>query len=144
MARGVNKVILVGNVGQDPDIRSTQAGVEVALLSVATNESWTDKTTGEKKQRTEWHRVVFFAGLAGVVRQYVRSGQQIYVEGQIRTRQWQDESGQTRYMTEIVGRDMQMLGGGGAGQQNGGQAPAQQPPQNQAPASMEFDDDVPF
>lgn len=149
MARGVNKVILVGNVGQDPEIRSTQGGVEVATLSIATNESWTDKQTGEKKQRTEWHRVVFFAGVAGVIRQYVKAGQQLYIEGQIRTRQWEDENGQKRYMTEIVGRDMQMLGGGGQGQQGGAQnnggAPAQsQPPQNQPPAGVDFDDDVPF
>ncbi len=134
MARGVNKVILIGNVGQDPEIRFTPGGDAVANLSVATTESWTDKQTGQKQEKTEWHRLVAFKKLAEIIQQYVTKGARIYVEGKIQTRKWQDQSGQDRYSTEILINDMQMLGGNQqqgnqqSGQQGGGQ---QQPPQQQ-------------
>jgi single-strand DNA-binding protein len=110
MSRGVNKVILVGNLGSDPDIRTTQTGTVIANISVATTDSWTDKQTGSKQERTEWHRVVFFARLAEIVQQYLRKGSQVYIEGSIRTNKWQDQNGVDRYTTEIIGREMQMLG----------------------------------
>jgi single-strand DNA-binding protein len=123
MARGVNKVILVGNLGKDPEVRYTPSGSAVANVTIATSDQWKDKQTGEQQERTEWHRVVFFNRLAEVVAEYVKKGQQIYVEGRIQTRKWQDQSGQDRYTTEIVANEMQMLGGrggGGGGAQQGG------------------------
>ncbi|QKJ89332.1 Single-stranded DNA-binding protein (plasmid) [Paramixta manurensis] len=133
-SRGVNKVILVGNLGQDPEIRYMPNGGAVANITLATSESWRDKQTGETREKTEWHRVVLFGKLAEVAGEYLRKGTQIYVEGALQTRKWQDQSGQDRYTTEIVvgpGGAMQMLGGRreGAPQepQHGGQAPAAQP-----------------
>ncbi|EOY5377348.1 single-stranded DNA-binding protein SSB1 [Cronobacter dublinensis] len=142
-SRGVNKVILVGNLGQDPEVRYMPNGGAVANLRLATSESWRDKQTGEMKEVTEWHSVVLYGKLAEVAGEYLRKGSQIYIEGQLRTRKWQDQSGQDRYSTEVVvnvGGTMQMLGGrqgGGApaggnmggGQQQGGWGQPQQPQQ---------------
>ncbi|NRB70679.1 MAG: single-stranded DNA-binding protein, partial [Xanthomonadales bacterium] len=111
MARGINKVILVGNLGADPETRYTAGGSAVTNVSLATSESWRDKNTGETQERTEWHRVVFFNRLAEIAGEYLRKGRQVYIEGQIRTRKWQDQSGQDRYTTEVVANEMQMLGG---------------------------------
>lgn len=113
MARGINKVILVGNLGADPETRYTASGSAITNISVATTESWRDKQSGEQQERTEWHRVVFFNRLAEIAGEYLRKGSQVYVEGSIRTRKWQDKDGQDRYTTEVVGNEMQMLGGRG-------------------------------
>ena len=152
MARGINKVILVGNLGKDPEVRYTANGAAIANITIATSESWRDKTSGEKQEKTEWHRVVFFSRLAEIVGEYLRKGSQVYVEGRLQTRKWQDQSGQDRYTTEIVANEMQMLGGrgdgGGQAQQSPGfrkpaepkAAPAQQPA-----VEEDFqDDDIPF
>ena len=121
MAGSVNKVILVGNLGKDPEIRRTQDGRPIANLSVATSESWRDKTTGERKEKTEWHRVVIFnEGLCKIVEQYLKKGSQVYVEGSIRTRKWTDKEGQERYTTEIRGDEMKMLGSRQGQGQGGG------------------------
>ncbi len=154
MARGINKVILVGNLGNDPDIRYTASGAAVANISVATTDSWRDKETGEQQDRTEWHRVVFFGRLAEIVGEYLRKGSQIYLEGRLQTRKWQDKTGNDRYTTEIVANEMQMLGGRGGG---GGTAPMPTDaeaaggmpsgPGDSAPrvADNDFvDDDIPF
>lgn len=122
--RGVNKVILLGNLGQDPESRTSPNGMTMASVSVATNESWTDKQTGQLQERTEWHRVVFFNRLAEVVGQYLRKGSQIYVEGRLQTRKWQDQQGQDRWTTEIVASEMHMLGG----RQDNAAAPYAPPP----------------
>lgn len=125
-SRGVNKVILVGNLGQDPEVRYMPNGGAVANITLATSESWRDKQTGENKEITEWHRVVLFGKLAEVAGEYLRKGSQVYIEGQLRTRKWQDQSGQEKYTTEVVvnvGGTMQMLGGrqgGGNGANNSG------------------------
>jgi len=111
MARGLNKVMLIGNLGNDPEIRHTNSGMTVATLSLATAESWKDRETGETRDKTEWHRVVFFGRVAEVTEQYLKKGSQIYIEGRLQTRKWQDREGKDRYTTEIVGNDMQMLGG---------------------------------
>ena len=113
MAKGINKVILVGHLGQDPELRYTQASAAIANISIATTESWTDKQSGQRQDRTEWHRVVFFNRLAEIVGEYLRKGSQVYIEGSLRTRKWQDQQGQDRYTTEIVASEMQMLGGRG-------------------------------
>ena len=157
MARGVNKVILVGNLGNDPDMRYTAGGAAVANISIATAESWKDKNTGEQQERTEWHRVVFFGRLAEIVGEYLRKGSQVYVEGRLQTRKWQDKEGQDKYTTEIVANEMQMLGGKSGGSANYDSAPQSQPQpqQNSAPAPQaqtapassaadDFDDDIPF
>lgn len=115
MARGINKVILIGHLGQDPELRAMPSGGSVANLRLATTESWRDKQTGENKEATEWHTVVLFGRTAEVAQQYLRKGSQVYIEGRLRTRKWQDKSGQDRYTTEIVGNDMQMIGGRGEG-----------------------------
>src|SRR6266853_3992274 len=115
MARGINKVILIGNLGADPETRAMPSGTTVANLRIATSESWRDKQTGEQQERTEWHRVAFFGRLAEVAGEYLRKGSQVYVEGSLRTRKWQDKQGNDRYSTEIVGNDLQMLGGRGGG-----------------------------
>jgi single-strand DNA-binding protein len=122
MARGVNKVILIGNLGADPETRAMPSGTTVANLRIATSESWRDKQTGEQQERTEWHRVALFGRLAEVAGEYLRKGSQVYIEGSLRTRKWQDKEGKDRYSTEIVGNDLQMLGsrGGGAGGAAGG------------------------
>jgi single-strand DNA-binding protein len=156
-SRGVNKVILVGNLGQDPEVRYLPNGGAVTNITLATSESWRDKQTGENKEVTEWHRVVLFGKLAEVAGEYLRKGSQVYIEGQLRTRKWQDQGGQERYTTEVtvnVGGTMQMLGGkqeGGQGnrpQQNQQQRPQQQagqsiPPANNEPP-MDPDNDIPF
>ena len=120
MARGVNKVIIIGNLGADPETRAMPSGTTVANLRVATSESWRDKQTGEQQERTEWHRVALFGRLAEVAGEYLRKGSQVYIEGSLRTRKWQDKQGNERYSTEIVGNDMQMLGGRGGGSGGGG------------------------
>jgi len=114
MARGINKVILVGNLGKDPEIRYMPSGGAVANITIATSESWKDKTSGEQKERTEWHSVVFYNRLAEIVGEYLKKGSQVYVEGSLRTRKWQDKNtGTDRYTTEIIANEMQMLGGKG-------------------------------
>ncbi|ORM78312.1 single-stranded DNA-binding protein [Pantoea eucrina] len=133
-SKGVNKVILVGNLGQDPEIRYQPSGGAVANLSIATSESWRDKQTGENKEQTEWHRVVLFGKLAEVAGEYLRKGSQVYIEGKLRTRKWQDQSGQDKYTTEVVvnvGGVMQMLGV----KQDSGQQ--QRPQQNKQQAGMQ-------
>lgn len=111
MSKGINKVIIVGNLGNDPEVRYTPAGTAVANISVATSESWKDKQTGEQQERTEWHRIVGFNRLGEIMGEYLRKGSKVYVEGSIRTRKWQDKDGQDRYTTEIVASEMQMLDG---------------------------------
>ena len=120
MARGINKVILVGNLGADPEVRYMPNGGAVANLRLATTDSWRDKQSGDKQERTEWHRVVLFGKLGEIAGEYLRKGSQVYVEGRIQTKKWQGNDGQDRYSTEIVASDMQMLGGGGAGGGGGG------------------------
>ena len=120
MARGINKVILVGNLGADPETRAMPSGSTVANLRIATSESWRDKQSGEQQERTEWHRVVLFGRLGEVAAEYLKKGSQVYIEGSLRTRKWQDKQGVERYSTEIVGNDMQMLGGRGGGGGMGG------------------------
>jgi single-strand DNA-binding protein len=115
MARGINKVILVGNLGADPETRAMPSGSTVANLRIATSESWRDKQSGEQQERTEWHRVVLFGRLGEVAAEYLKKGSQVYIEGSLRTRKWQDKQGVERYSTEIVGNEMQMLGGRGGG-----------------------------
>ena len=146
MARGVNKVILVGNLGKDPEIRYMPSGGAAANITIATSESWKDKQTGEQKERTEWHRVVFFGRLAEIVGEYLKKGSQVYVEGSLRTNKWQDKSGNDRYTTEIIANEMQMLGsrsGGSTSYQPDNSAPqSQAAPASAAPDT--FDDDIPF
>ena len=158
MARGVNKVILIGNLGADPETRAMPSGTTVANLRVATSESWRDKQTGEQQERTEWHRVAFFGRLAEVAGEYLRKGSQVYIEGSLRTRKWQDKEGKDRYSTQIVGNDLQMLGarGGGGGGSGGGMAPggsgagaggrehAGEDTGGGGGSGEEFDDDIPF
>lgn len=167
MARGVNKVILVGNVGGDPETRYLPNGNAVTNITLATSDSWKDKQTGQLQERTEWHRVVFFGKVAEIAGEYLRKGSQVYVEGRLQTRKWQDQSGQDRYTTEIVvdmGGQMQLLGSRGGNAEGGdyAQRPARPPrePQQQAPARPapapqqpaaqpapdydSFDDDIPF
>lgn len=149
--KGVNKVIIVGNLGQDPEVRTMPSGDSVANLSVATSESWKDKNTGEQKEKTEWHRVAIFGKLAEIAGEYLKKGSQVYLEGKLQTRKWQDDQGQDRYSTEVVlqGYDgvMQMLGGANGGGQNqaNAQANVAAPQQGQAQQPpMDFDDDIPF
>ena len=150
MARGVNKVILVGNLGKDPEVRYMPSGSAAANVALATSESWKDKQTGEQKERTEWHNIVFFGRLAEIAGEYLKKGSQIYVEGSLRTRKWQDKSGNDRYTTEIVANEMQMLGsrggsgGGGNYNQDSGNAPASSSSSSSSGAGMDFDDDIPF
>jgi len=168
--RGVNKVILVGNLGQDPEVRYTPSGAAITNISIATSDSWKDKNTGQMQEKTEWHRVVFFGKLAEIAGEYLHKGSQVYVEGKLQTRKWQDKQGQDRYSTEVVvdgfNGVMQMLGGrgdtsmGASRPQQAEQAPQNQvPQQNQAAQSQapqnqpaaptsdfdnSFDDDIPF
>jgi single-strand DNA-binding protein len=168
MARGVNKVILVGNLGADPETRAMPSGATVSNIRIATSESWRDKTSGEQQERTEWHRVVMFGRLGEIAAEYLKKGSQVYIEGSLRTRKWQDkQSGQDRYSTEIEASEMQMLGGrGGAGGGGGGggepsyggrSESKDRPEYADAPASggrsgggggggpaEDFDDDIPF
>jgi single-strand DNA-binding protein len=142
MSGSVNKVILVGNLGADPEMRVTPSGVQVANLRVATKEVWNDKTSGQKQERTEWHRVVVYDRLASICERYLSKGQLVYIEGTLQTRSWDDkETGQKRYMTEIKARDMRMLGGRREGS-SPGTAPAAAEPE--LPGGPEADDDVPF
>ena len=156
MARGVNKVILVGNLGADPETRYTASGAAITNINIATSESWKDKQTGEQQEKTEWHRVVFFNRLAEIAGEYLRKGSQVYVEGRLQTRKWQGQDGQDRYTTEIVANEMQMLGGrGGEASQRpagGGFRDNKPAPSNQAPSQSGPDpvddnfaeDDIPF
>ncbi|GAA0545653.1 hypothetical protein GCM10009098_11510 [Rheinheimera aquimaris] len=120
MARGINKVILIGNLGTDPEVRYMPQGGAVANLTVATSESWTDKATNERKEQTEWHRVVIYQRLAEIAGEYLRKGSKVYIEGKLKTRKWQDKDGVERYTTEIIANELQMLDGRGEGQQQGG------------------------
>ena len=159
MARGINKVILVGNLGADPETRRIpSSGAQVTNIRIATSESWKDKQTGEQKERTEWHSVAFFGRLAEIAAEYLRKGSQVYVEGSLRTRKWQGNDGQDRYTTEVIGSEMQMLGGrggGGTGSMDsdmggmGASRPQQRPQPAAQPASTGGDpgfddDDIPF
>ena len=148
MARGVNKVIIVGNLGQEPDTRYMPSGSAVTNISVATNESYKDKTTGEQVDRTEWHRVAFFNRLAEIAGEYLHKGSQVYVEGRLRTRKWQDKDGHDRYTTEIIADQMQMLGGRGGSPDMPSQSQGNFQPNRAAKAAPapepEFDDDIPF
>jgi single-strand DNA-binding protein len=159
MARGINKVILVGNLGQDPDTRYMPSGKAVTNIRIATSESWKDKQTGDTQERTEWHSVVLYDKLGEIAAEYLRKGSQVYIEGSLRTRKWQDKEGKDRYTTEIIAQNMQMLGGrggsgsGGGGGYGGGE---DQPRRSSRPAQEErsapppaddgggFDDDIPF
>ncbi len=162
MSRGINKVILVGNLGNDPETKYTQSGTCITTISVATSESWKDKQTGEQQERTEWHRVKFFGKLAEIAGEYLRKGSQVYVEGKLQTDKWTDREGVERYTTNVISDEMQMLGGRGDGEerrpsqrgsrpQEGGRqsrqdyAPRRQPAAPPPPAADDFvDDDIPF
>jgi single-strand DNA-binding protein len=158
MARGINKVILVGNLGADPDTRYMPSGKAVTNIRIATSESWKDRQTGDQQERTEWHSIVLYDKLGEIAAEYLRKGSQVYIEGALRTRKWQDKEGKDRYTTEIIAREMQMLGGrGGAGGGGGGgggggegRAPSRSPATGEdrgppPPSSDEgFDDDIPF
>ena len=163
MARGVNKVILVGNLGADPETRSMPSGMTVTNIRIATSESWKDKASGAQQERTEWHSIALFGRLGEIAAEYLRKGSQVYIEGRLRTRKWQDKEGRDRYTTEIVGNEMQMLGGrGGAagsapGAPSGGyaggyaEAGSRSEPSESVSAgagagasNQEFDDDIPF
>lgn len=151
MARGINKVILVGNLGQDPETRYMPSGGAVTNLRIATSESWKDKQTGEQQDRTEWHSIAMFGRLAEISAEYLRKGSQVYVEGKLRTRKWQDKEGRDRYTTEVIADEMQMLGSrGGAGAPmsggsgGGSQSRPQSQPASQPAAVNDFDDDIPF
>jgi single-strand DNA-binding protein len=155
MARGINKVIIIGNLGADPETRAMPSGATVANLRIATSESWKDKQTGEQQERTEWHRVALFGRLGEIAGEYLRKGSQVYIEGSLRTRKWTDKQGTERYTTEIVANEMQMLGGrggGGAPSAAGGSADAPRErgdfgggePVSTSTEREEFDDDIPF
>jgi single-strand DNA-binding protein len=163
MARGINKVILIGHLGADPESRAMPSGMTVANLRLATTESWKDKQSGEQQERTEWHNVALFGRLGEIAAEYLRKGSQVYIEGRLRTRKWQDKEGRDRYTTEIVGNEMQMLGGrGGAGGGAPGAPPGgyaggyaesgsrSEPSENVSAgagagaSNQEFDDDIPF
>ena len=156
MARGINKVILIGNLGNDPEVRYTPNGIAVANVTLATSEAYRDKQSGELHDRTEWHRLVFFGRLAEIVGEYLKKGSKIYVEGSLRTRKWQDKNGIDRYTTEIIANEMHILDSRNNGNNNQQQAPAQtshtpaqpQPVEATTAAAAEikdnFDDDIPF
>ena len=149
MARGINKVILVGNLGNDPETRYMPSGGAVTNISIATSKAWKDRDSGEQKEKTEWHRVVFFNRLAEIAGEYLKKGSKVYVEGELRTNKY-EKDGQTRYSTEIVANEMQMLDsrGGGGGMEppsGGGGTQASAPSQDFGPPPVEdFDDDIPF
>jgi single-strand DNA-binding protein len=156
MARGVNKVILIGNLGKDPEVRYSPNGGAVTNITLATSESWKDKNTGEKQEKTEWHRVVFFGKLAEIAGEYLKKGSQVFIEGRLQTRKWQDKEGKDRYTTEIVAGEMQMLGsreGRGAPAPDFDQSADEGRSNSRAPAAAgagksggasDFDDDIPF
>lgn len=139
MSRGINKVILVGNLGADPEVRTTQNGSTITSIKVATSEAWTDKQTGQKQERTEWHRVKFFGKLAEVAGEYLKKGKQVYVEGSIRTDKYTDKEGVERYATDIIANEMQMLGG-----VDGGPKPATRKRSEPTHVGDISDDDIPF
>ena len=148
---GINKVIIVGNLGHDPEIRTMPNGEQVANITVATSESWTDKNTGERKEAVEWHRIVLYRRLAEIAAQYLHKGSQVYVEGRLKTRKWQDNNDQDRYTTEIQGDNLQMLGGRNQDaaqnqppKQQDKQQKAQSKPQQSEPPMDAFDDNIPF
>ena len=151
MARGVNKVILIGNLGRDPEIRYTQDGNAVANFTLATSMEWRDKASGEKREKTEWHRIVAFRKLGEICGEYLSKGKQVYIEGRLQTRSW-EQDGVTKYMTEVVASDMQMLGGkgaagGGGGGYNAGGGFSDEPQPQPAPGGSgggDADDDIPF
>lgn len=144
----VNRVILVGNLGRDPEVRYSPEGAAITNFSIATTDTWKDKATGEKKEATEWHRIVFFGKTAEIAGQYLKKGSSVYVEGSLRTRKWTDKEGQERYTTEIVGDRMQMLGGrpsASSGGEDDFEQRTQQSNRNAPPAPMDrFEDDIPF
>ena len=152
MARGINKVILIGNLGADPETRAMPSGMTVANINVATSENWKDKQSGENKERTEWHKVALFGRLGEIAGEYLKKGSKVYIEGSLRTRKWQDKQGNDRYSTEIIAADMQMLGGrggGGAGAAPSGESRparsgASEPATRGGERDTEFDDDIPF
>jgi single-strand DNA-binding protein len=154
MARGINKVILVGNLGADPDTRYMPSGKAVTNIRIATSESWKDKQTGDQQERTEWHSIVMYDKLGEIAAEYLRKGSQVYIEGKLRTRKWQDKEGKDRYTTEIIANEMQMLGsrggsGGGMSGEPRAARPAQAENRSTAPVADEggggeFDDDIPF
>lgn len=140
MARGINKVILVGNLGADPDVRTMPNGDSVTTLSLATSDTWKDKQTGEKQEKTEWHRVILFRRLAEIARDYLKKGAKVYIEGKLQTRKWQDKiSGEDRYITEIVGNELQMLDS-----RADKVAAIAEPAATVAESSDSFNDDIPF
>jgi len=144
MSRGINKVILVGNLGADPETRNMPNGGAVTNIRIATSEAWKDKQTGDQQERTEWHSVAFFGKLAEIAGEYLRKGSQVYVEGKLRTRKWQDKEGNDRYQTEVIANEMQMLGSKGGGQRAEKPAAADVAAPAGAGAAGEFDDDIPF
>ena len=147
MARGVNKVILIGNLGRDPEVRFTPSGLAVANLTLATSESWKDKASGEMQERTEWHRVVMYQRLAEIAGEYLRKGSKIFIEGKLQTRKWQDKNtGADRYSTEIIADTMQMLDskGGSSSGESSYEKPSQNAAPEAAPSLDSFDDDIPF
>tara|TARA_B100000959_G_scaffold281874_1_gene347009 strand:- start:197 stop:631 length:435 start_codon:yes stop_codon:yes gene_type:complete len=144
MARGINKVIVVGNLGADPDSRSMPSGNAVTNISVATSESWNDKETGEKQEKTEWHRVVFFGRLAEIASDYLKKGSQVYVEGKLQTRKWEDKEGNERWTTEIVANQMQMLGERMSQSVSNQDNVTKQNNSSNDFVDEEFDDDIPF
>lgn len=156
MAGSVNKVILIGNLGKDPETRYMPSGGAVTNVNIATTDSWRDKQSGERQERTEWHRVVFFNRLGEIAGEYLKKGSKVYVEGRLQTRKWQGQDGQDRYTTEIVANEMHMLdgrsgsggsegmGGGGANRAPAQNAPAAQPASQSAGGFDDFDDDIPF
>ncbi|MCI0506053.1 MAG: single-stranded DNA-binding protein [Gammaproteobacteria bacterium] len=147
MARGINKVILIGNLGADPEVKYMPSGDPVTTVRLATSESWKDKTTGENVEKTEWHRVVFFKRLAEIAGEYLKKGSKVYIEGRLQTRKWQGQDGQDRYTTEIIANEMQMLDSrGGTASMNSGAPSAKEPAFTNEPAGgiPDFDDDIPF
>jgi len=145
MARGINKVILVGHLGKDPETRYMPSGGAVTNIRVATSESWKDKTSGDQQERTEWHNVAMFGRLAEIAAEYLRKGSQVYIEGSLRTRKWQDKEGRDRWTTEIIANEMQMLGGRpDAGAPARAAAPAAAAAAGGAGPMPDFDDDIPF
>lgn len=150
MAGSVNKVILIGNLGRDPEVRTTQSGTKVANLSIATSDSWKDRNTGERREKTEWHRVVIFGNLADIAERYLKKGSKVYVSGQLQTRKWQDQSGQDKYTTEVVlqgyGGELTMLDSRGGGDGGGGDYGSSEPSGggwDSGPPS-DMDDEIPF
>jgi len=145
MARGINKVILIGNITKDPEVKYMPNGNAVANITIATNESWKDKNTGEQVDKTEYHRVVFFRRLAEIVGEYLHKGSKVYIEGKLQTRKWQNKDGVDMYTTEIVAHEMQMLDGKPGGSQSGtNAAPAQNQAASSQPADDGFNDDIPW